>query len=96
MTAEEITKMLQQVRRGKLRVADAVEQLRHLPYEDLGYAKIDHHRALRQGFPEVIFARGKTPAQVEAIYGRKDRQAATVGRGAFRSLKAAVRKGAKP
>ena len=65
MTAEEITKMLQQVRSGKLRVQDAVERLRHLPYEDLGYAKIDHHRALRQGFPEVIFARGKTPYEVE-------------------------------
>ena len=70
MTAEEVTKLLQQVRRGKLGVADAVERLRHLPYEDLGYAKIDHHRALRQGFPEVIFARGKTLAQVEAVVRR--------------------------
>ena len=70
MTAEEITKMLQQVRRGKLRVPDALERLRHLPYEDLGYAKVDHHRALRQGFPEVIFARGKTLSQVEAVVRR--------------------------
>jgi NCAIR mutase (PurE)-related protein len=70
MTAEEITKLLEQVRRGKLRVRDAVERLRHLPYEDLGYAKIDHHRTLRQGFPEVIFARGKTAAQVEAVVRR--------------------------
>ena len=67
MTPEEITKMLNQVRRGKLSVKGAVDRLRNLPYEDLGYAKIDHHRSLRQGFPEVIFARGKDPAQVEGI-----------------------------
>ncbi|HEV2232948.1 MAG TPA: nickel pincer cofactor biosynthesis protein LarB [Terriglobia bacterium] len=67
MTAEEITKMLKQVRRGKVSVVDAVDRLRSLPYEDLGYAKIDHHRSLRTGFPEVIFARGKAPAQVAGI-----------------------------
>jgi hypothetical protein len=67
---EEITKVLQQVRRGKLSVGGALEHLRNLPYEDLGYAKIDHHRALRQGFPEVIFARGKDPAHVEEIVRR--------------------------
>ena len=70
MTAEETAKMLRQVRRGTLRVEDAMERLRHLPYEDLGYAKIDHHRSLRQGFPEVIFARGKDPEQVEGIVRR--------------------------
>jgi NCAIR mutase (PurE)-related protein len=62
--------MLQQVRRGKLSVQGALERLRNLPYEDLGYAKIDHHRSLRQGFPEVIFARGKDPAHVEGIVRR--------------------------
>ncbi len=70
MTADEIAKMLRQVRRGRLRVEDAVDRLRSLPYEDLGYAKIDHHRALRQGFPEVIFAHGKTPEQVEGVVRR--------------------------
>ena len=70
MTPEEITNMLKQVQRGKLSVEDAVERLRNLPYEDLGYAKIDHHRSLRQGFPEVVFARGKDPAQVEGIVRR--------------------------
>ena len=59
--------MLRQVRRGKLSVEDALDRLRNLPYEDLGYAKIDHHRALRQGFPEVVLAQGKAPAQVEGI-----------------------------
>jgi len=67
LTPEEISKMLTQVRRGKLSVQAAVDRLRTLPYEDLGYAKIDHHRSLRQGFPEVIFARGKAPEQVEGI-----------------------------
>jgi len=70
LTPEEITKLLQQVRRGKLSVEGALERLRNLPYEDLGYAKIDHHRSLRQGFPEVIFARGKDPAHVEGIVRR--------------------------
>jgi NCAIR mutase (PurE)-related protein len=70
LTPEEIVKMLRQVRRGTLSVENALERLRHLPYEDLGYAKIDHHRALRQGFPEVIFARGKAPEQVEGIVRR--------------------------
>ncbi|HXW14137.1 MAG TPA: 1-(5-phosphoribosyl)-5-amino-4-imidazole-carboxylate carboxylase, partial [Terriglobia bacterium] len=67
MSPEEITSMLQQVRGGKLSVEDAVERLRTLPYENLGYAKIDHHRSLRQGFPEVVFARGKAPEQVKGI-----------------------------
>jgi hypothetical protein len=70
LSPEEITKLLQQVRRGKLSVEGALERLRHLPYEDLGYAKIDHHRSLRQGFPEVIFARGKDPAHLEGIVRR--------------------------
>src|SRR5574337_561307 len=67
LTPEEIAKMLRQVRRGKLSVEAAVDRLRTLPYEDLGYAKIDHHRSLRQGFPEVIFARGQAPEHVEGI-----------------------------
>jgi hypothetical protein len=67
VSPEEITRMLRQVRRGKLSVEEAVDRLRTLPYEDLGYAKIDHHRSLRQGFPEVIFARGKAPEHVEGI-----------------------------
>ena len=70
MSPEEITQMLRQVKRGKLSVEAAVDRLRNLPYEDLGYAKIDHHRSLRQGFPEVVFARGKDPAQVEGIVAR--------------------------
>ena len=70
MTAEEIARMLRRVRRGSLSVEEAVDRLRDLPYEDLGYAKIDHHRPLRQGFPEIIFGRGKSPEQVEGVVRR--------------------------
>ena len=70
MNSEQIKKLLQQVRRGSLSVDEAVEKLRDLPYEDLGYAKIDHHRSLRQGFPKVIFGRGKKPEQVEGVVRR--------------------------
>ncbi|HEV2246829.1 MAG TPA: nickel pincer cofactor biosynthesis protein LarB [Terriglobia bacterium] len=67
MSPEEITAMLEQVRSGKLGVEAAVDRLRNLPFEDIGYARIDHHRSLRQGFPEVIFARGKSPDHVVGI-----------------------------
>jgi len=52
---------------GKLSPEDAAEKLKHLPYEDLSFAKPDHHRHLRQGVPEVIFAAGKTDEQVIKI-----------------------------
>ncbi len=70
MTPEALRKLLQQVRRGTLSAEDAVERLRHLPFEDLGFAKVDHHRALRAGAPEVVFGPGKTPQQLAAIFAR--------------------------
>jgi pyridinium-3,5-biscarboxylic acid mononucleotide synthase len=69
LNSDSIRKLFQQVRRGKLTPDDAVQRLRHLPFEDLGFAKVDHHRALRNGMPEVIFGKGKTPAQVAGIFG---------------------------
>jgi len=63
----DIRKLLEGVKRGQLTIERAIERLRQLPYEDLGFAKIDHHRALRQGYPEVVFARGKTREQVAGI-----------------------------
>ena len=68
MNSESIRKLFEQVRTGKLAPDEAVERLRHLPFEDLGFAKVDHHRALRVGAPEVILAQGKTPAQVASIF----------------------------
>jgi NCAIR mutase (PurE)-related protein len=70
MNREELLKLLEQVKSGRLSPDGAVERLRHLPYEDLGFARTDNHRALRQGFPEVVFCEGKTIEQVEAIAAR--------------------------
>jgi pyridinium-3,5-biscarboxylic acid mononucleotide synthase len=67
MNSQELLKLLQSVQAGRLAPAKAIERLKHLPFEDLGFAKIDHHRTLRQGFAEVIFGKGKTPEQIAAI-----------------------------
>ena len=67
MDQRDIERLFEQVRTGRMTVQRAVAHLRHMPFEDLGFAKIDHHRGLRQGFAEVIYARGKTPQQVVAI-----------------------------
>ena len=67
MNQSELLKILESVQTGKLSPGAAIERLRHLPFEDLGFAKVDHHRALRQGFSEVVFAKGKTPLQVAEI-----------------------------
>jgi NCAIR mutase (PurE)-related protein len=61
---------MQLVRRGEVSPDEAVERLRHLPFEELGFAKVDHHRALRVGVPEVIFGPGKTPANLATIFGK--------------------------
>ena len=70
MNAESIRKLFNDVRRRKLTPDDAVNRLRHLPFEDLGFAKVDHHRALRAGMPEVILGERKTPAHLAAIFAR--------------------------
>jgi pyridinium-3,5-biscarboxylic acid mononucleotide synthase len=70
LNAESIRKLFEQVRKGRLTPDDAVARLRHLPFEDLGFAKVDHHRALRNGMPEVILGEGKTAAQVAGIFAR--------------------------
>ena len=70
MNSASLHDLFDQVRSRKLSPDEAVQRLSHLPFEDLGFAKVDHHRALRQGMPEVIFGQGKTPQQVAAIFGR--------------------------
>jgi len=67
MDQDHLRTLLEQVRAGAVEIDAALERLRHLPYEDLGFAKVDHHRALRHGMPEVVFGKGKTPQQVSAI-----------------------------
>ena len=76
-----ITDLLERFEKGNLSKADAVKELSCLPFENLGFARVDHHRALRKGFPEVIFAAGKTPDQTASIFNslsqRGDRILAT-------------------
>ena len=67
MNRERLERLLSGVRTGKISVPAALEQLRSLPFEDLGFASLDHHRSIRQGFPEVILCEGKTPAQIRGI-----------------------------
>jgi pyridinium-3,5-biscarboxylic acid mononucleotide synthase len=78
MDQQELLKILEAVRSRKVSPAKAIERLKHLPFEDLGFAKVDHHRTLRQGFAEVILGKGKTPQQVaeivRAMLGKKDSQ----------------------
>jgi len=70
VNADSIRKLFEQVRHGKLSPDEAVARLRHLPFEDLGFAKVDHHRALRVGMPEVILGEGKTPLQTARIFAQ--------------------------
>src|SRR6202161_3161148 len=95
MNTETILEMLQRVRDGGLRPEEAMERLANLPYEEAGFAKIDHHRRLRTGLPEVIYAAGKTPAQVGEIFFRMaamggDVLATRADEAAFAAVKALV------
>jgi len=67
---EKVERLLEDVKAGKIGVADALRALKSLPYEDLGFATIDTHRDLRKGFPEVILCKGKTPEQIAQIVER--------------------------
>jgi len=67
---ERLKDLLEQVRTGQILPDEALQQLRDLPFEDLGFAKIDHHRALRAGMPEVVFGPGKSPEQTTEIFSR--------------------------
>ncbi len=67
MDTRDLKTLLQQIKDGALGVDSAMERLRHLPFEDVGHATVDHHRGLRQGFPEVIFGQGKSFEQLERI-----------------------------
>ena len=66
MEQAEIRTLLRAVASGECSVDDALLQLKEAPFEDLGFAKLDHHRALRQGAAEVIYGAGKTPEQIKA------------------------------
>jgi NCAIR mutase (PurE)-related protein len=67
MDKDKLRDLLEQVKAGETGVDDAIGRLRHMPFEDLGFARVDHHRAIRVGMPEVIFGQGKTPEQILGI-----------------------------
>jgi pyridinium-3,5-biscarboxylic acid mononucleotide synthase len=92
-----LRKLLEEVRKGAISPDDAVARLRHMPFEDVGFAKIDHHRRVRSGMPEVIFSQGKTPDQVAKIFKSMAAQGGNVlatraTREHFRAVKKVVRK----
>lgn len=73
MDIANIREILEDFRLGKMSVEEAQEKLKKLPYEELGFAKIDHHRTIRQGFPEVVYCEGKTIEQVVSIVQHLDK-----------------------
>jgi NCAIR mutase (PurE)-related protein len=68
MNQKQLETILNGVKAGTLDIEEAVQRLRHLPFDDMGFAKVDHHRTIRCGFPEVIYCPGKTEKQVAAIF----------------------------
>ncbi|MFT8362729.1 MAG: nickel pincer cofactor biosynthesis protein LarB [Sporolactobacillus sp.] len=78
MDPTRLTHLLEQLHKGDCSVSEAFDQLKSLPYEDLGYAKVDHHRELRNGFAEVIYCAGKTPEQVQGIVQSMIREGSTI------------------
>jgi NCAIR mutase (PurE)-related protein len=68
MNAAELEKILNGIRNKSVSVEEAMEKLKEFPYTDLGFARIDHHRELRTGYPEIVYCAGKTPEQVKAIF----------------------------
>ena len=95
MDQQRLRHILQSVQAGDLAVDEALRSLQSLPYEDLGYAHLDHHRALRQGVPEVVFAQGKTPDQVAQIMQHLSKQnelvmASRADRSTFQTVREAI------
>jgi len=68
MNAKEVEKLLKEVKKGETSIEEALEVLKNFPYTDLGFAKIDHHRELRTGYPEIIYCSGKSVGQVSEIF----------------------------
>ena len=92
MHPDRIREIIKQVKAGKMSVDQAMQALRNLPFEDMGFAVVDHHRQLRSGFPEVIYCEGKSVEQVCAIARRileqgSDLLATRAGEEMYRSLK---------
>jgi NCAIR mutase (PurE)-related protein len=92
VNADQVRNLLLAFQSGQASLEEAMEQLRTMPFEDLGYAKIDHHRAVRQGFPEVVYCEGKTVEQVASIIEHlAERNPNVLGTRASRSMFEAVK-----
>ncbi len=78
MTPERLRAVLSSLKAGDKSIEETIETLRHIDFEDVGFAKIDHHRSLRRGFPEVIFGPGKSPEQVTTIAAKMAKHGHTV------------------
>jgi NCAIR mutase (PurE)-related protein len=94
-TSEWLARTLEKVKSGELTVSQGIEELSILPYEDLNFAKVDHHRNMRVGFPEVVFGRGKTTQQIvsisESLIARSDKVLVThASPQAFEALKVSI------
>jgi pyridinium-3,5-biscarboxylic acid mononucleotide synthase len=97
MNPAKLRELLEDVRGGRTDIDSALVELRHLPFEDIEFAVVDHHRSLRQGAPEVIYCEGKTPAQIRAIAStmlakRSDVLATRADKEAYKTLKALDRR----
>jgi NCAIR mutase (PurE)-related protein len=64
MERQRILALLEGLQENRLSVEEVLDRLKYLPFEDLGFAKVDHHRHIRRGFPEVVFGEGKSPSQI--------------------------------
>ena len=78
MQENEIKELLEKVKTGDRSVDDALKALKDIPYHEMGFANVDHHRALRTGFPEAIFGQGKSAAQISAIMTELLRKGGTI------------------
>jgi len=97
MKSEAIKTLFDQVRKGELSPDEAMQQLKHLPFEDMGFANVDHHRQLRVGMAEVIFGPGKTPSNLATIFQRLAKHgnnvlATRATSEQFKAVKAKIRK----
>ncbi|MDO9340400.1 MAG: hypothetical protein Q7T72_07730, partial [Bacteroidales bacterium] len=68
MNVKEVEKLLKDVKNGQTSIEEALEVLKNFPYPDLGFARIDHHREMRTGYPEIIYCAGKSVEQVKEIF----------------------------
>src|SRR5674536_14312 len=92
MNAKEVEKLLTEVKKGETSIEKALEVLKNFPYTDLGFARIDHHREMRTGYPEIIYCAGKSVEQVREIFRvMSDKENNVIGTRANQEMYEAVR-----